>query len=122
MKTYTFRDELFNLPWYFFYGGDRAVAHKRYCRLTKIDYEPCEYQALGECYFGVKPGAPITFGIWLPIKFKMSVLAHETNHAVNYVMFHKDISNVDHTIEVYAYYQEMIVRQILTKIKNGDRV
>lgn len=121
MKTYTFYDEVFELPWYFFHGGDSGTASKKFSQLTKIEYEPCEFSH-GAYFLSKKIGDLVSFGIWLPKKFTIPVLVHESSHAVNAIMWQKDIPNNNCTMETYAYYQEMIVRNILAKIKKGDRI
>lgn len=118
MKTFSFYDELFEFPWYLFHGGDSDTAIKKFCKLTNTKYEPCSYQ-LGACFFSNKM---VSFGIWLPKKFTIPVLVHESSHAVNGIMYQKDINNNSDTLEIYAYYQEMIVRKILGKIKKASKV
>ena len=50
--------------------------------------------------------------IWLK-KFNIPSLCHELLHCINHILRHKDTRMSEHTDEVFAYYLEFMVKEVL---------
>ena len=107
-------DEVFQTNYYVYYGVKPSEYKDEVIRITGSEADDLNLID-GKMNVYENEGIPIVF-IWTRKK-SVSCLAHECMHAVHYTLNDKWLELSDKTDELYAYYMQYLMREIL----EGDK-
>lgn len=116
MKEYrgAIAENLYGFNWLVYSGGDHQKALNHYCNFYKIIPWESSSQNANANFFGHT--SLKSFGLWFKRKRpKGDLVAHEVFHAIIVLAEKLDLKITADNEEVFAYYQQMLFREI-TKI------
>lgn len=121
MKKISFYDEMYNIKYTVFVGGNSCQAFKCFAKELGIHIDDyiMENDALGTTFFRDE-----SICIWVedisPSALHISVLAHECYHATNMALQWRGVAPAkDSDDEHYAYYLSYLIEKIITEFRNA---